>query len=89
MSGSLAMGAKYFERPDDLVLAKEVAEGCYQGYHNAATGLGPESMKFDTVPGTNGKQFVVKPNGFFKGGDDDYILRPGNYDHLWDPKMTT
>ena len=78
------MGSKYFDRPDDLVLAKQVAEGCYQGYHNSATGLGPENMKFDAVPGTKGKKFVVNPKGFFKGGDNDYILRPGKCGYLYD-----
>ncbi|GJJ78582.1 hypothetical protein EMPS_10941 [Entomortierella parvispora] len=83
IAGSLAMGAKYFDRPEDLTLAKQVAEGCYQGYHNSATGLGPEVMKFDAVPGTNGKKFVVNPNGFFKNSNSYYILRPETLESLW------
>ncbi|KAG0056482.1 hypothetical protein BGZ83_004740 [Gryganskiella cystojenkinii] len=85
IAGSLAMGAKYFDRPDDLVLAKQVAEACYQGYHNSATGLGPEAMRFDAVPGSNGKKFIVDPKGFFKSWSStkNYILRPETLESLW------
>jgi len=78
MSGSLAMGAKYFDRPDDMVLARQVAEGCYLGYHNSASGLAPEAAKFtlSKQPG----QFVTDPDTFFKSylSRKEYILRPGN-----------
>lgn len=77
MAGSLAMGAKYFDRPKDLVLAKQVAEGCYLGYHHSATGIGPEAMRFEK--GSDGKTFVADKNTFFSRpiSRTEYILRPG------------
>jgi mannosyl-oligosaccharide alpha-1,2-mannosidase len=79
MSGSLAMGSKYFDRPDDLVLARQIAEGCYLGYHHTATGLGPEAMIFQGSKETN--KFVTDPDTFFNKplSRKEYILRPGKF----------
>jgi len=44
--GMLAIGARIFDRPDDLELAKELAETCFFTYANTSTGLGPESFGF-------------------------------------------
>ncbi|KAF9908935.1 hypothetical protein EC991_009234 [Linnemannia zychae] len=83
ISGSLAMGSKYFDRPDDLVLARQIAEGCYRGYHNTATGLGPEAMLFQNSaePG----KFVTDPSTFFHKftSRKEYILRPETLESLW------
>ena len=77
MSGSFAMGAKYFDRPDDLVLARQIAQGCYLGYHHSGTGLGPEAAQFttSTYPG----KFIPHAEKFFNPSlsRKDYILRPG------------
>lgn len=77
MSGSFAMGAKYFDRPDDLVLARQIAQGCYLAYHHSGTGLGPESSKFTTS--TQHGKFVPDAEKFFDPilTRKDYILRPG------------
>ncbi|KAG0376110.1 hypothetical protein BGX24_008258 [Mortierella sp. AD032] len=82
MSGSLAMGSKYFDRPDDLVLARQIAEGCYLGYNHSATGLGPEAMVFQTS--TTGK-FAIDPDTFFNKplSRKEYILRPETLESLW------
>ncbi|KAF9427406.1 hypothetical protein BGZ94_004976 [Podila epigama] len=85
IGGSLAMGSKYFDRPEDMELAKEVTESCYQSYHQSATGLGPENMKFEVVSGTNGKKFKANPSTFFERGSSNsvYILRPETVESLW------
>lgn len=79
MGGSLAMGAKYFDRPDDLKLAKALTEACVLSYHMSETGLGPENIRFDTVSGSNGKKFVTNPATFYNRDSSRgiYILRPG------------
>ncbi|KAF9322728.1 hypothetical protein BG006_002103 [Podila minutissima] len=63
MSGSLAMGSKYFGRSEDLLLARQVAQGCYLGYHHSASGLAPEAARF-TESSQPGK-FVTDPQHFF------------------------
>ncbi|KAF9924666.1 hypothetical protein FBU30_005410 [Linnemannia zychae] len=83
MAGSLAMGSKYFDRPDDMVLARQVAEGCYLSYHYSASGLGPESMRF-----VNSKQpgkFITDNDTFFDKqlSRKEYILRPETLESLW------
>ncbi|KAI8358642.1 glycoside hydrolase [Mortierella sp. GBAus27b] len=83
MSGSFAMGAKYFDRPKDMVVAKQIAEGCYLGYHHSTTGLGPEDMKFDV--GRDAKTFVVDRDNFYSriSSRTEYILRPETLESLW------
>ncbi|KAF9134243.1 hypothetical protein BGW39_007715 [Mortierella sp. 14UC] len=83
MSGSLAMGSKYFDRPDDLVLARQIAEGCYLGYHHSATGLGPEAMVFRGSKEAD--KFVTDPDTFFNKDSSrkEYILRPETLESLW------
>ncbi|KAF9294750.1 hypothetical protein BGZ88_003381 [Linnemannia elongata] len=83
MSGSFAMGAKYFDRPDDLVLARQIAQGCYLAYHHSGTGLGPESSKFTTS--TQHGKFVPDAEKFFDPilTRKDYILRPETLESLW------
>ncbi|KAG0051910.1 hypothetical protein BGZ83_003189 [Gryganskiella cystojenkinii] len=85
IAGSLAMGAKYFDRPEDMKLARSVAEGCYQGYHRSTTGIGPESMTFTPSPETNGVTFEADKDTFYKRGygSNVYILRPETVESLW------
>lgn len=72
------MGSKYFDRPKDMVAAKQITEGCYLGYHHSVTGIGPEDMRFDS--GSGGKTFVASPDTFYSRtlSRNEYILRPGN-----------
>ncbi|KAG0367461.1 hypothetical protein BGZ54_003837 [Gamsiella multidivaricata] len=83
MAGSLAMGSKYFNRPNDLVLAKQVAEACYLGYHRSVTGIGPEDMRF--MKSNNGKGFIARPDTFYSRSSSrtEYILRPETLESLW------
>ncbi|KAG0346285.1 hypothetical protein BG004_001993 [Podila humilis] len=85
MGGSLAMGSKYFDRPGDMALAKQLTELCYQTYHHSETGLGPETIKFELVSGTNGKRFKVNPTTFYdrRSSRNLYILRPETLESLW------
>ncbi|KAG0212767.1 hypothetical protein BGX28_005613 [Mortierella sp. GBA30] len=81
VAGSLAMGSKFYDRPKDMVLAKQVAEGCYLSYHHSVTGLGPEAMKFEQ----NGKTFVANPDTYYSRSMSrrKYILRPETVESLW------
>jgi mannosyl-oligosaccharide alpha-1,2-mannosidase len=46
--GMFGMGAKIFNRPDDLDIAKKLTEGCIWSYDMTATGIMPEA--FISVP---------------------------------------
>ncbi|KAF2121865.1 glycosyl hydrolase family 47-domain-containing protein [Lophiotrema nucula] len=42
--GMFAMGAKIFDRPDDLEIAKKLTEGCVWSYNMTSTGIMPEAF---------------------------------------------
>jgi mannosyl-oligosaccharide alpha-1,2-mannosidase len=46
--GMFGMGAKLFDRPEDLEIAKKLTEGCIHGYDMTATGIMPEG--YDAIP---------------------------------------
>lgn len=46
--GMFGMGAKLFDRPEDLDIAKKLTEGCIYGYDMTPTGIMPEA--YDAVP---------------------------------------
>lgn len=46
--GMLGMGAKLFNRPEDLEIAKKLTEGCVYSYSMTPSGIMPES--FEVVP---------------------------------------
>ncbi|KAL5116842.1 hypothetical protein ACEQ8H_005323 [Pleosporales sp. CAS-2024a] len=46
--GMFGMGAKLFDRPKDLEIAKKLTEGCVWSYAMTPTGIMPES--FETIP---------------------------------------
>ncbi|XPS91098.1 Mannosyl-oligosaccharide 1,2-alpha-mannosidase [Ascochyta lentis] len=46
--GMFGMGAKLFDRPEDLEIAKKLTDGCIYGYDMTATGIMPEA--YDAVP---------------------------------------
>lgn len=78
MAGSLAMGSSYFDRPQDLTLARQVTEACFLSYRHSVTGIGPEMVKF-SPHNANGTMFKVDPDTFYnrRSSDTEYILRPG------------
>ncbi|KAJ1671956.1 hypothetical protein GGF38_000410 [Coemansia sp. RSA 25] len=45
--GLLALGAQVLDRPQDLVVAEELARTCYTSYTMTATGLGPEAFSIN------------------------------------------
>ncbi|KAF1355730.1 seven-hairpin glycosidase [Lizonia empirigonia] len=51
--GMFGMGAKLFDRPEDLEIAKKLTDGCIYGYDMTATGIMPEV--YDAVPCDNMK----------------------------------
>ncbi|KAF9170960.1 hypothetical protein BGX20_008281 [Mortierella sp. AD010] len=84
MGGSLAMGAKYFDRPDDFELAKKVTQGCYLGYTHSLTGIAPETMKFEK--GRDSNTFISNSKSYYirqSGKNAKYILRPETIESLW------
>lgn len=46
--GMFGLGAKLFDRPEDLEIAIKLTEGCIQNYNMTATGIMPEG--FDMIP---------------------------------------
>jgi mannosyl-oligosaccharide alpha-1,2-mannosidase len=53
VGGMFAMGAKLFNRPDDLEIAAKLTDGCVWAYESTVTGIMPET--FDAVPCENRK----------------------------------
>ncbi|KAJ2073781.1 hypothetical protein IW146_003447 [Coemansia sp. RSA 922] len=88
--GLLALGAKVLDRPQDLVLAEELARTCYTSYTMTPTGLGPERFGFKTKEQVNEYNKYVYPgstrvfNDDGMGGvDSRYILRPETLETLF------
>ncbi|KAJ2699506.1 hypothetical protein FB645_005298 [Coemansia sp. IMI 203386] len=48
--GLLALGAQVLDRPQDLVVAEQLARTCYLSYKTSPTGLGPEIFGFIESP---------------------------------------
>ncbi|KAJ1911984.1 hypothetical protein IWQ60_009878 [Tieghemiomyces parasiticus] len=46
LPGTLAIGAKVLNRPDDMEVAKRLIDGCIHLYRSTATGLAPEGVQF-------------------------------------------
>ncbi|KAG0358562.1 hypothetical protein BG005_002182 [Podila minutissima] len=84
MAGSLAMGSSYFDRPQDLTLARQVTEACFLSYRHSVTGIGPEMVKF-SPHNANGTMFKVDPDTFYnrRSSDTEYILRPETIESVW------
>ncbi|KAJ2898868.1 hypothetical protein IWW38_001195 [Coemansia aciculifera] len=90
--GMLALGSKTLNRPDDLVLAKQLTYTCFQMYNQTATGLGPEYVLFrdsnnrGLLPTNHKDDFDIQDlakadstetsDGYYLGYDRSYILRP-------------
>jgi mannosyl-oligosaccharide alpha-1,2-mannosidase len=91
VGGMLALGSKVFERPDDLVIARKLVNGCLWAYHSMPTGIMPET--FHVTPCTDPDQctWVEQPHSedpknfpeFFDIPDKRYILRPEAIESLF------
>jgi len=44
--GMVGLGAKIFDRPDDLEVAKQITDGCVWSYNITQSGIGPEIFSF-------------------------------------------
>lgn len=70
--GMLALGSNVLERPDDLALARELAETCVMLYDEQPTGIAPEIVSFQGSP--DAKYRIVSPK---------YYLRPETIESLF------
>jgi len=67
----LALGAVELDRPEDLVLAKKLADTCHMLYADQKSGIGPEKVRFDK----NVNPETGKPG--YRIISTAYYLRPG------------
>ncbi|KAJ2808101.1 hypothetical protein H4S07_003469, partial [Coemansia furcata] len=86
--GLLALGAQVLDRPQDLVLAEELARTCYASYAMTSTGLGPEKFGFKTKEELKARsQYLRDSNPFNDDGMGavfgHYILRPETVETLF------
>ncbi|GJJ68427.1 hypothetical protein EMPS_00773 [Entomortierella parvispora] len=82
--GSLAMSSGYFDRPEDLTLAKQITEACVLSYRSSVTGIGPEMIKFEKA-NADGTKFKVDPKTFYhrRSSSTEYLLRPETIESVW------
>ncbi|KAF8950628.1 hypothetical protein BGZ52_001923 [Haplosporangium bisporale] len=82
--GSLAMSSSYFDRPEDLTLAKQVTETCFLSYRHSVTGLGPEMFTFEPS-NADGTKFKVNTDTFYhrRSSSTEYLLRPETIESVW------
>lgn len=81
--GMMGIGAKIFNRPDDLPIARKLVDGCIWAYNSMPTGIMPEV--FHMIPcvdmekcswDENNKDSTTKFPGYSSIGDTRYVLRP-------------
>jgi mannosyl-oligosaccharide alpha-1,2-mannosidase len=75
--GMFGMGAKIFDRPEDLEIAKKLTEGCVWSYSMTPTGIMPES--FDVAPCENVKDCVWNETAYWEVIDPRYESRMETY----------
>lgn len=75
--GMFAMGAKIFNRPDDLELATKLTEGCIWSYDMTATGIMPEA--FISVPCESTKHCEWNETKYWEGIDPGAEGRKTSY----------
>lgn len=75
--GMFGMGAKLFDRPEDLEIAKKLTEGCVWSYNMTASGIMPES--FETVPCQNTKDCKWNQTAYWEVLDPQSGYRLQNY----------
>ncbi|KAJ1722432.1 hypothetical protein LPJ53_003158 [Coemansia erecta] len=84
--GLLALGAQVLDRPQDLVVAEELARTCYLSYKVTPTGLGSEIFTFpesvQLVEEATGMHYAPNKYGIVPK-DPRYILRPETIEALF------
>jgi mannosyl-oligosaccharide alpha-1,2-mannosidase len=75
--GMFGMGAKLFDRPDDLEVAKKLTEGCVWSYSMTPTGIMPES--FEVAPCMDAKDCAWNETAYWEVIDPRYESRMQSY----------
>ena len=75
--GMLGMGAKLFDRPEDLEIAKKLTEGCVWSYNMTATGIMPEA--FNTLPCKSTEKCAWNETAYWEVLDSQSEFRLQNY----------
>lgn len=75
--GMFGMGAKIFNRPEDLEVAKKLTEGCVWSYGMTQTGIMPES--FEVAPCENMKDCAWNETAYFDAIDPRWESRLEHY----------
>ncbi|KAI4922131.1 hypothetical protein J4E90_000559 [Alternaria incomplexa] len=75
--GMFGMGAKLFDRPDDLEIAKKLTEGCVWSYSMTPTGIMPES--FEVAPCEDRKDCAWNETAYWEYIDPRYESRMESY----------
>ncbi|KAJ2004452.1 hypothetical protein GGI04_002606 [Coemansia thaxteri] len=88
--GLLALGSHVLDRPQDMVVAKELARTCYHSYAMTPTGLGPDTISFnatETRPSYYNNAWWYKESQFDAYGvgssNPQYVLRPETVETLF------
>ena len=89
--GMLGIGSKIFDRPNDLIIARKLIDGCLWAYHSMPTDIMPET--FHVTPCTDPAQCTWVEQSqtedpenfpeFFDIPDKRYILRPEAIESLF------
>jgi mannosyl-oligosaccharide alpha-1,2-mannosidase len=75
--GMFGMGAKLFDRPDDLEVAKKLTEGCVWSYSMTPTGIMPEG--FEVAPCEDKKNCAWNQTAYWEYIDPRYESRIETY----------
>ncbi|KAF1843812.1 glycoside hydrolase family 47 protein [Cucurbitaria berberidis CBS 394.84] len=75
--GMFGMGAKLFDRPEDLEIAKKLTEGCVWSYSMTPSGIMPES--FEAAPCENTKECTWNETAYWEILDPRSEYRLKNY----------
>lgn len=76
--GMVALGAKIFERPNDLRVAEELTAGCVWAYDNSANGIAPEI--FRVVPCSKKNDCKWNEQAWYDGIAEAYPGTPSTAD---------
>jgi mannosyl-oligosaccharide alpha-1,2-mannosidase len=71
--GMFGMGAKIYDRPEDLELAKKLTEGCVYAYNMTSTGIMPEA--FIALPCESMKSCEWNETAYYEALDPNHEFR--------------
>jgi mannosyl-oligosaccharide alpha-1,2-mannosidase len=77
--GMFGMGAKIYDRPEDLEIAKKLTEGCVWSYDMTNTGIMPEA--FHVVACENAKECEWNETKYWEGIDPNAEARVTSYEN--------